>query len=425
VLVCEGDLTITGNVNFNHGQIYAEQDVIINPGGSLSMSSADDALIVNGDLIVNSTSNVSLGNGYLDLKGDLAINSAVNFTTHGNVNAQFSGASQQTVSYQSGKTVMFGKLAFTGDDPSHVTVYNGASYVNVASIYTTYGTLYSLEEILTEVVKVEWEFVEVPQAMISGTLGGNGASSILDGIKAKFSSWIARKQCYIFYDPNAGGDNFWSSHCANGMIGQLKRAYRTKIVFDANVTLIDMEDMAEEGKSFEDAWEDMADGVAMVVLIGHGNVGEFRIRTGILPDKSYHTYIDSNFISNLADKNIETVFIAGCQTRNPNVTTVGGDIASSFLLIPGVESVVAFDGICNIGFNAGKITRFYCGDEVLRNDWWSGDEDNPNTVGKAEGVVYLTANANGSINSTTLFEVGGEHIFYTKNLCEAIKEVRR
>jgi hypothetical protein len=102
VLVCEGDLTITGMVNFNHGQIYAEGDVIIDTGGYLQMSHSDDALIVNGDLIVNSLWSVYLYNGYLDLKGDLYVNSAVDFMTHPNMNAQFSGASQQTVAYQSG-----------------------------------------------------------------------------------------------------------------------------------------------------------------------------------------------------------------------------------------------------------------------------------------------------------------------------------
>jgi hypothetical protein len=44
-------------------------------------------------------------------------------------------------------------------------------------------------------------------------------------------------------------------------------------------TKIDMEDMEEKNQSFEDAWGEMADDVAMVVLIGHGNYERFRTLT--------------------------------------------------------------------------------------------------------------------------------------------------
>jgi hypothetical protein len=172
-LACEGDLTLTGTVNFNGGQIYAEQDVTIAPGGSLGMANGDDALIVLGDLVVNATSNIYLANGYLDLKGDLTVNSNVNFTTSTAVHAQFSGSGPQTVTYPSGRTVMFGTLAFTGDDPSHVTVYKGG-YVPVTNIYTNCGTLLELEDILEAVVKVEFEVVDTMAAVGPGALVGGG-----------------------------------------------------------------------------------------------------------------------------------------------------------------------------------------------------------------------------------------------------------
>jgi hypothetical protein len=127
------------------------------------------------------------------LKGDLTVNSAVNFTTATAVNAQFSGSSPQTVTYQPGKTVKLNKLAFTDDDPSHVTVYNGASYVNVASIYTTYGTLYSLEEILTEVVKaeIEWELVDSAAALQPAVSGfGKGHNSTVNAVSGSQSLTI-------------------------------------------------------------------------------------------------------------------------------------------------------------------------------------------------------------------------------------------
>jgi hypothetical protein len=139
------------------------------------------------------------------LKGDLTVNSAVNFTTATAVNAQFSGASPQSVTYQSGKTVKLNKLAFTDDDPSHVTVYNGASYVNVASIYTTYGTLYSLDEILTEVVKaeIEWELVDnavALQPVVSGFGKGHNSTVNAAGFWPK----------YVFHTPTVSVENSYT-----------------------------------------------------------------------------------------------------------------------------------------------------------------------------------------------------------------------
>jgi hypothetical protein len=182
VLVCEGDLTVNGSLNFNHGQVYAEGDVILNQYGSLNMSNSDDALIVYGELVVNSVYNVYLYNGYLDLKGDLTIDSAVSFWTSSSVNAQFSGDSPQIAAYQSGSAVWFGTLAFTDDDPGHVTASSGLNPVSTAGIYATYGTLYSLEEILTEVVKVEWEIVYNSAAMLPEVSGvGNSYGTLSNG----------------------------------------------------------------------------------------------------------------------------------------------------------------------------------------------------------------------------------------------------
>jgi hypothetical protein len=207
VLACEGDLTLTGAVNFNAGQIYAENDVTIAPGGSLSMANGDDALIVLGDLVVNATSNIYLVNGYLDLKGDLTVNSNVNFTTSTAVHAQFSGSGPQTVTYPSGRTVMFGSLAFTGDDPYHVTVYKGG-YVPVTNIYTNQGDLYELEDILEAVVKVEFEVVEIPQAMQAGALAGGGGSFTANNanVRVIFTSFCrSAKNVFFVYD-KAGSD---------------------------------------------------------------------------------------------------------------------------------------------------------------------------------------------------------------------------
>jgi hypothetical protein len=74
---------------------------------------------------------------------------------------------------------MFGTLAFTDNDPYHVTVYKGG-YVPTSTIYTTQGDLLELEDILEAVVKVEFEvsFVQTIPVGVFYSYVGNGMKNV-------------------------------------------------------------------------------------------------------------------------------------------------------------------------------------------------------------------------------------------------------
>jgi RHS repeat-associated protein len=125
VLICNENITLGGAFNFNGGLVNARKNVTVNTGGSLNMTSDNDALIIQGDLILNTTSNVTLSRGFLDLGGNLTLNNAISFTTGTNFYAQLSGGAGQHISYPQNGTVRFGILAFPDLDPQRVLVTRG------------------------------------------------------------------------------------------------------------------------------------------------------------------------------------------------------------------------------------------------------------------------------------------------------------
>jgi hypothetical protein len=186
----------------------------------------------------------------------------------------------------------------------------------------------------------------------------------------------------------------------------LQKAYN-----NAPVTLFRI----SEAMSFEDAWASMASDISMVVLLGHGNHETFRAysvygNNGKV-DQNSSIYLFPDDIGGLASKNIKTVFIAGCQSTNADTTVIGEDVASAFLQISGVESVVAFNGACDLRFYPNGYTIFSCG-----NKFYLSEEE----FIAAEGVMRLTAE-NDAINRETLYDVGKR--FSTKDLCKKIKEM--
>jgi hypothetical protein len=300
-----------------------------------------------------------------------------------------------------------------------VTVFNGVSYPNVTTIYTTYGTLYSLEEILTEVVKVEWEWVEVPQAMQTEVFGGNGTQSIADCLKAIFSTLFKKSPCYVLYNPNLLGVDTGIEY-AKGMRIQLIRAYWT---------YVELIPLSEEA-SFADIWADMNDSytIPMVVLLGHGRHNLFETYRSYLDDGELdlepdnHKKININYVRNLDNKNIETIFIAACNTTK--IMDDEEDIASVFLQIPDVESVVAFDGYIHyLELKHGR-TRFYCGYYTNEGKEDEEPEGEMESYSYPEGVMLLTVNENDEIEPELLFGIGSSNIFDIAALCNELKNRR-
>jgi YD repeat-containing protein len=123
-LITSGDLTLDGTLTVGNSLLYAKGGLTINNSGKLSMSHADGIAIIQGDLTLNTSANMTLSSGFLDIGGDIAITTPYKLTTGANLYAQFSGDAMQHISYPSNGGVSFHNLAVP--DLYHLTITRGA-----------------------------------------------------------------------------------------------------------------------------------------------------------------------------------------------------------------------------------------------------------------------------------------------------------
>jgi hypothetical protein len=91
----DGNLVLNGTLDVNGGLLDVRGNLNIVPGGCLVMSSDEDVVTVQGNLVVNPLSGAALNRGLLDLKGDLVLNMPTTFATGDGLHAQFSGSPRQ------------------------------------------------------------------------------------------------------------------------------------------------------------------------------------------------------------------------------------------------------------------------------------------------------------------------------------------